>query len=93
MVRKYYFLELDAVAMVHNPALRETPRNQPAAVIPLQRDASMLDWLESTGRLLEREVQEAPGLDENEEEISEFLGGDDSSFDADDDDDEIELDD
>ncbi|MBD2092488.1 DUF3134 domain-containing protein [Microcoleus sp. FACHB-1515] len=80
--------------MVHNPALRETPRNQPAAVIPLQRDASMLDWLESTGRLLDREVQEVPGLDENEEEISEFLGGDDGGFDVDDDDDDdLDLDD
>ncbi|NJL23637.1 MAG: DUF3134 family protein [Leptolyngbyaceae cyanobacterium SM1_3_5] len=80
--------------MVHNPALRETPRNQPAAVIPLQRDASMLDWLESTGRLLDREVQEVPGLNENEEEISEFLGDADAAFDADDDDDdELDLDD
>lgn len=53
----------------------------------------MLDWLESTGRLLDREVQEVPGLDENEEEISEFLGADDGGFEVDDDDDDIELDD
>ncbi|NEQ26828.1 MAG: DUF3134 domain-containing protein [Microcoleus sp. SIO2G3] len=79
--------------MVDNPALREMPRNQPAAVIPLQRDASMLDWLESTGRLLDREVQETPGLDENEEEISDFLGNDDGGFDDDDDDDALDLDD
>jgi hypothetical protein len=81
--------------MVDNPALRETPRNQPAAVIPLQRDASMLDWLESTGRLLDREVQEQQAaLDGGEEEISEFLGGEESGFDdLDDDDDDLDLDD
>lgn len=75
-----------------NPALRESPRNQPAAVIPLGRDASILDWLESTGRLLAREVQDVDYKDD-EEEITELMAGEDNSFDADDDDDNVELDD
>jgi hypothetical protein len=76
---------------MENPALRETPRNQPAAVIPLQRDASILDWLEGTGRLLARETQEFDYRESEEEEINEFLASDDSSFDIDDDDDALEL--
>lgn len=54
----------------------------------------MLDWLESTGRLLDREVQEVTALDSGEEEISEFLGGEEGGFDdLDDDDDALDLDD
>lgn len=78
---------------MRNPALHQSPRTQPAAVIPLQRDASILDWLEGTGRLLAREVNDYDYLDD-EEEINELMAADDASFDIDDDDDEvIELDD
>lgn len=34
-----------------NPALHEEPRHQPAAIIPLKREETLLDWLASTGRL------------------------------------------
>nr|WP_199337773.1 DUF3134 domain-containing protein [Nostoc sp. FACHB-280] len=34
-----------------NPALHEEPRYQPAAIIPLKQEQSLLDWLASTGRL------------------------------------------
>ncbi|NJN86263.1 MAG: DUF3134 family protein [Leptolyngbyaceae cyanobacterium SL_7_1] len=71
-----------------NPALRQQPRNQPAAVIPPQRDASILDWLENTGRLLAREVNEFDYRDD-EAEINELMSGEDNSFDIDDDDDEV----
>lgn len=77
---------------MRNPALHEQPRSQPAAVIPVQRDASILDWLEGTGRLLARETGEA-GFQEEEEEINELMAGDDNSFDLDDDDDDsLDLD-
>lgn len=72
---------------MRNPALHEQPRSQPAAVIPVQRDASILDWLEGTGRLLSRETGETKFLEE-EEEINELMAGDDNSFDLDDDDDD-----
>jgi phosphopantothenoylcysteine synthetase/decarboxylase len=75
-----------------NPALRQQPRNQPAAVIPPQRDASILDWLENTGRLLAREANEFDYRDD-EAEINELMSGEDNSFDIDDDDDDVlELD-
>jgi phosphopantothenoylcysteine synthetase/decarboxylase len=79
--------------MKKNPALFQVPRNQPAALIPVQRDASILDWLEQTGRLISRE---ATGFEykDDEEEINELMGNEDNndSFD-DDDDDSLELDD
>lgn len=77
---------------MNNPALHEVPRSQPALPIPLQRDASILDWLEGTGRLLAREVVEPEYLGD-EAEITELMSGEDNSFDVDDDDDSLELDD
>jgi hypothetical protein len=72
----------------HNP-LREQPRNQRAAVIPLKQELSLLDWLQATGRLIARDSHEPDFADESEEEISEFLGGDDGidDYDFDEDDD------
>jgi hypothetical protein len=79
---------------MENPALHQIPRNRPAAVIPLQRDASILDWLESTGRLLARETGDFDFLDEEDPEINDLMSGEDNSFDdVDDDDDALELDD
>jgi hypothetical protein len=78
--------------MINNPALHEVPRSRPAAPIPLQRNASILDWLEGTGRLLAREVVEPEYAVGAEEEINELMSGEDNSFDVDDDDDAMELD-
>ncbi|MBH8573110.1 DUF3134 domain-containing protein [Nostocaceae cyanobacterium CENA369] len=70
-----------------NSPLREEPRNQRAAVIPLKQESSLLDWLQSNGRLIARDVHE-PDFSDEEEEISEFLGGEDGiDLDYDDDDD------
>lgn len=41
-----------------NPALTQESRYEPAKVIPLKRDGSLIDWLESNGRLIYRETQE-----------------------------------
>ncbi|HHP7230482.1 MAG TPA: DUF3134 domain-containing protein, partial [Xenococcaceae cyanobacterium] len=41
-----------------NPALSQEPRYEPAIVIPLKQEASLLDWLEANNRLIPREVQE-----------------------------------
>lgn len=76
-----------------NPALHQVPRNQPAAVIPLQRDASILGWLEGTGRMLARDVQDFD-YREDGEEITDLMAGEDNAFEADDDDDDaLDLDD
>jgi hypothetical protein len=77
--------------MVYNPSLREEPRQHPAAVIPMQKNASILDWLETSGRLLARQSTDFDYVDD-EEEINELMGSDDASFD-DDDDDDLDLED
>ncbi|MGB3612451.1 MAG: DUF3134 domain-containing protein [Elainellaceae cyanobacterium] len=69
--------------MMKNPALRSYPRNQPAGVIANDRQISILEWLEKSGRLMERDVedQDAPKEDV---EINELMGNEDN-FEEDDD--------
>lgn len=69
---------------MYNPSLREEPRDQLADVIPLKQESSILDWLETNGRLVAREGHEDDYLDD-EEEISELMGVDDGGYDDDDD--------
>ncbi|NET34278.1 MAG: DUF3134 domain-containing protein [Cyanothece sp. SIO1E1] len=76
---------------MYNPSLREQPRKQPAAVIPLQQESSILGWLEGTGRLMARDVKESDTADE--EDITALMVGEDNDFDNDDDDDDdLDLD-
>ena len=80
--------------MIYNPSLREEPRDQRAAVIPVQQESSILDWLEKSGRLLAREVQEVEvGTPEDVDDINQFISEDDNSFDLDDDSDDLDLED
>lgn len=76
---------------MYNPALREQPREEPAKVIPPTQGESILDWLESTGRLLERESSDTYYGDD-EAEINDLMAGEDDGYD-DDDDDMLEVDD
>jgi hypothetical protein len=78
--------------MTYNPSLRQEPRSQRAAVIPMQQEASILDWLERSGRLLARDNAEFDYLDE-EDEINEIMANDADAFDIDDDDDDLDLED
>lgn len=79
--------------MTYNPSLRQESRNQRAAVIPMQQESSILDWLETSGRLLARDNADFDYLDD-EEEINELMENDGGAFDTDDDDDDIgDLDD
>jgi hypothetical protein len=75
--------------MINSP-LREEPRGQRAAVIRSNHEFFLLEWLRSTGRLIERETQEPEYLNEVEE-ISEIIEVDDIPYDFDDDDD-IDID-
>lgn len=80
--------------MTYNPSLREEPRSQRAAVIPLKQEVSILDWLENTGRLLARDSQDVNYLEADGEELNDLMAGEDNSFDIDDDDDDdLELED
>ena len=76
----------------YNPSLREEDRNKPAAVIPSKHESSILGWLERSGRLIARDVQEKDA-GASEEEITELMSVDDVAYDDDDDDgDDLELD-
>ena len=64
-------LDLEALDSFVNPALKQQPRYEPAPVIAVQRNTSILEWLESQGRLIERDERDPaisaidqPNLDE-----------------------------
>jgi NAD/NADP transhydrogenase alpha subunit len=77
---------------MHNPSLREEPRHKPAPTVSTQQQVSILDWLNSTGRLIARE-SDSYEYEDNIEELQELMVGDDGGYDDDDDDDEVGLDD
>ncbi|BAZ50675.1 hypothetical protein NIES4103_32920 [Nostoc sp. NIES-4103] len=59
-----------------NPALHEEPRHQPTPVVLLKQEQSLLDWLESTGRLVPHVSVEYYYQDEEEDEeedVAEFI--------------------
>lgn len=76
----------------YNPSVRQEPRYEPAAVLPVTRDTSLLDWLRATNRLIARESQEESSLDllEEEVDITELMDGDDHLY-EDDGDDDLDL--
>ena len=57
-----------------NPALSQEPRYEPAIVIPLKQEASLLDWLKANDRLLPREPQEKEKVDPRDD-MDELLDG------------------
>ncbi len=74
-----------------NSPLREEPRNQRAAVIPLKQESSLLDWLQSSNRLIAREVQEAE-FSSSEDDVDALMGVEDGGIDYDiDDDDDVAV--
>lgn len=66
-----------------NPALSQEPRYEPAIVIPLKQEASLLDWLEANNRLLPREPQEKEKTDAPDD-MDELLDGEDDFDDEED---------
>lgn len=63
-----------------NPALTQEARYEPASVIPLKRDTSLLDWLQDTGRLLPRDQVEGEQMMEEEEEIDALIETEESDY-------------
>ncbi|MGK7901999.1 MAG: DUF3134 family protein [Hormoscilla sp.] len=43
---------------MNNPSLREAPRGQPAEVMAVNREPSLIEWLEATGRMLPLETND-----------------------------------
>ena len=68
-----------------NPALTQELRYEPATVIPLKQESSLIDWLKANNRLIPREVKEKDSVRDSEDpEIDELMGNEDD-FDDDDD--------
>ncbi|MCM1981796.1 DUF3134 family protein [Lyngbya confervoides] len=71
---------------MQNPSLRQQALSELAPVIPPNTKASILTWLEGTGRLMDREVVEPKNTEEEEiEEINALMGDSDDYIDEDDD--------
>jgi hypothetical protein len=73
---------------MNNPSLREEPVENLAPIMASRKDASILAWLEQTGRLMEREVSERALLTRDEDDIEEInaLMSVEDDFEEDDDD-------
>lgn len=69
-----------------NPALVQEPRYEPAIVIPLKQEASLLDWLKASNRLIPREVVEVEKTKPTDDDLDVLMDGDDDDFDDDSDD-------
>ncbi len=67
-----------------NPALVQEPRYEPAIVIPLKQEASLLDWLKANNRLIPREPLETEKV-KTEDDLDILMDGDEEDFDDDDD--------
>ena len=73
---------------MYNPSLTQESRYEPAAVLPLTQDSSLLDWLSTTGRLIPRDRGEGEGLRQEDLEIAELMDVDSNIYE----DEDLELD-
>lgn len=76
---------------MYNPSLRRESRYEPAAVLPVTREESLIDWLESNNRLIYREIEEGISGNDEEVDIAELMDGDDNLY-SDDSNDDMEED-
>ena len=67
---------------IKNPSLRETPRSQLAPILPSPQTESLVDWLEKTGRMSARDIQDTDFV-ENEMDMSEIMGEAEDNFEED----------
>ena len=65
-----------------NPALVQEPRYEPAIVIPLKQEASLLDWLKANNRLIPRESTEIDKV-KADDDLDVLMDGEDDDFDDD----------
>ena len=62
-----------------NPALVQEPRYEPAIVIPLKQEASLLDWLKANDRLIPRETVETEKV-KAEDDLDVLMDGEEEDF-------------
>lgn len=72
---------------MYNPSLRRESRYEPAAVLPVTREESLIDWLENNNRLIYREIEESTSGNDEEVDIAELMDGDDNLYNDDSNDD------
>ncbi len=63
-----------------NPALVQEPRYEPAIVIPLKQEASLIDWLKANNRLIARESSETDKI-KAEDDLDVLMDSDDDGDD------------
>ena len=63
-----------------NPALVQEPRYEPAIVIPLKQEASLLDWLKASNRLIPREVVEKEKTKTTDDDLDVLMDGEEEEF-------------
>ncbi|MDB9314604.1 DUF3134 family protein [Spirulina sp. CS-785/01] len=68
---------------INSPALSQESRYEPATVIPLKQEDSLLNWLIAEGRLIARPDAEEEDKDETDPEIEDLMEVDDKDFDDD----------
>ncbi|BAZ45994.1 hypothetical protein NIES4102_30220 [Chondrocystis sp. NIES-4102] len=66
----------------NNPALLQEPRYEPAIVIPLKQEASLIDWLKANNRLIAREAMETDKV-KAEDDLDVLMDTDDDDDDDD----------
>ncbi|MDJ0567684.1 MAG: DUF3134 domain-containing protein [Pleurocapsa sp. MO_192.B19] len=62
-----------------NPALVQEPRYEPAIVIPLKQEASLLDWLKANNRLIPREAVETEKI-KTDDDLDVLMDSEDDDF-------------
>ena len=70
-----------------NPALIQEPRYEPAVVIPLKQEASLLDWLKANNRLIARDTAIEVDSVKAEDDLEALMDSEDDDFTDDSDDD------
>ncbi len=71
---------MEFIGSMKNPALRSEIRYEPATVVPLHENVSIVEWLEQKGRFRDSPTDETSKLEskEEKEEIYDDLMVDDS---------------
>ncbi len=72
----------------NNPALKQQLRSEPAPVIAVQRNTSILEWLEGQGRLIDRDERDPAVSALDQPNLEEELFEDDNSYQEEDDSDD-----
>jgi Protein of unknown function (DUF3134) len=81
-------LDLDLLDTFVNPALKQQHRYEPAPVIAVQRNTSILEWLESQGRLIDRDDRDPAVSSLDQPNVEDELFEDDHSYQEEDDSDD-----